>query len=108
MSTEPNITFLKTRRSKRRPVALRIRVFGTSLRGRDFAEDCVCLRTSRHGAQIRLKHLLITDDTVRILVPATNKEASFRVVGQLPDQPDAPYADWGVEALNTNENIWPK
>ena len=33
----------KQRRSSRRELALPIRVFGTTAKGRDFAEDCVCV-----------------------------------------------------------------
>lgn len=96
----------KPRRGPRRELALPIRVFGTSTSGRDFAEDCVCVKVSRYGAQIRLKHSVITDEPLRILNLKTNKEAAFRVVAQITNPPDKPYADWGVEALEPDEDFW--
>lgn len=102
MSPQPS----KQRRSPRRELALPIRVFGTSARGRDFVEDCVCVKVSRHGAQIRLTHSVIADENVRILNLKNNKEADFRVVGQVSNPPDKVYADWGVEALQPDEDFW--
>jgi len=96
----------KQRRSPRRELALPIRVFGTSARGRDFVEDCVCVKVSRHGAQIRLKHTVISDETLRILNLKNQKEADFRVVGLVTNPPGTPYADWGLEALTPDENFW--
>lgn len=96
----------KQRRSQRRELALPIRVFGTSARGRDFAEDCVCVKVSSHGAQIRLKHTVIAEEAVRILNLKNNKEADFRIVELVNNPPDKPYADWGVEALRPDEDFW--
>lgn len=96
----------KIRRSERRELAIPIRIFGVTLKGRDFTEDCVCVKISRHGAQIRLKHLLVVDDCIRILNLRTNREATFRVVAQVNNPSDAPYADWGVEAEDPNKKIW--
>lgn len=95
----------KARRSPRREAAIPIRVFGTTPRGRDFSEDCVCVKVSRQGAQIRLKHLLMLDETIYITNVKTNQEAAYRVASQVTNPPDAPYADWGVEALDPNEHI---
>ena len=105
MSEAKNPTSKKARRSPRREVAISIRVFGTTPKGRDFTEDCVCVKVSRHGGQIRLKHLLLVDETVYITNLKTNKEAAFRVAAQVTSPPDAPYADWGVEVLYPNENV---
>jgi len=96
----------KGRRSGRRELAIPIRVFGTSVRGRDFSEDCVSLRVSPHGALIRLRHSLIVDDTIRIMNLKTKKEAPFRVVGLAHNPPNEPYSDWGVEAVDPGQNIW--
>lgn len=96
----------KPRRSQRRELAIPIRVFGTSLRGREFSEDCVSVRVSRHGARIRLKHLLIADDVIRIVNLRKNKDGTFRVIGQCSNPPDASYCDWGVEAEDPNQEIW--
>ncbi|MFQ5696376.1 MAG: hypothetical protein ACE5HB_10340 [Terriglobia bacterium] len=96
----------KVRRSRRQPAAIPIRVFGTTLKGRDFSEDCVCTKVSRYGAQVRMQHLLVPDDIVRILHLKTKKEAEFRVVAQIDDPPDKPYADWGVESVDSEANIW--
>lgn len=87
-------------------MALPIRVYGTTLRGRDFTEDCVCVKISRHGAQIRLRHELIVDEPIRIVNLKNNKEATFRVVGQVSRPADAPYADWGVEGVDMEEEMW--
>ena len=106
MSPSPSPGSRKQRRSPRRELALPIRVFGTSARGRDFAEDCICVKVSRYGAQIRLKHTVIADENVRILNLKNQKEGDFRVVEQVTDPSDKPYADWGVEALEPDENFW--
>jgi hypothetical protein len=45
-------------------------------------------------------------DSLIILNPRNNREATFRVVDQVTDPPGAPYADWGIECLESNENIW--
>jgi len=96
----------KQRRSPRRELALPIRVFGTTAAGRDFSEDCVCVKVSRHGAQIRLTHSLIDEEQVRIINLRTKKEAEFRIVDLVSNPPDKPYADWGVEAVEPDENFW--
>jgi hypothetical protein len=93
------------RRSTRRPVAIPIRVFGTTLKGRQFSEDCVCVKVSKHGAQIRTQHLLVPDDTVHVTNRRNSKEASFRVVTQVESPPGVTYVDWGLEALGPND-IW--
>lgn len=94
------------RRSKRRDLATRIRVYGITINGRPFVEDCVSVKVSRHGAQVRLKHSLMSGETVIILNPGNKREATFRVVDQATDPPGIPYADWGIECLETNQNIW--
>ena len=96
----------RLRRSKRRDLATRIRVHGITIKGRPFIEDCVSVKVSRHGAQVRLKHCLMSGETVIILNPRNNREATFRVVDQATDSPGTPYADWGIECLETNQNIW--
>lgn len=96
----------KLRRSERRRAAMPIQVFGTTLKGRDFSEKCVCVKVSRHGAQIRLKHLLVADEIVYITNLKNNKEAAFRVVAQVTAPSDVPYSDWGVEAVDPRQKIW--
>lgn len=96
----------KQRRSPRREIALPIRVFGTNVKGRDFVEDCVCVKISRHGAQIRLKHSLLNEGVVRITNLKNNKEADFRVVSPAKEYRGKPYADWGLEALEPAEDFW--
>ncbi len=93
------------RRSTRRPVAIPVRVFGTTLKGRQFSEDCVCVKVSKHGAQIRTHHLLVPNDTVHVTNRRNQKEASFRVVNQVESAPGVDYVDWGIEALGPND-IW--
>lgn len=98
-------TSKKMRRSPRREIALPIRVFGTTLKGREFSENCVCVIVSRHGAQIRTKHLLVPDDVVHVTNLRNRKEATFRVIAQVSNLPGVPYCDWGIEALDKND-IW--
>lgn len=93
------------RRSPRKPVAIPIRVFGTTLGGRQFTEDCVCIKVSKHGAQIRTQHLLVPDDIIHVANRRNRKEASFRIVGQVSNPPGVAYADWGLEALGSND-LW--
>lgn len=105
--SEPGFAhYRKKRRSHRQEVALPIRIFGFTLRGRDFTEDCVCLKVSVHGAQIRLKHLLVPDDVIQITNLRNNQQAPYRVVCQVNNPPGVPYADWGVEALESSQRIW--
>ncbi len=95
----------KMRRSTRPEVAIPIRIFGTTLKGREFTENCVCVRISRHGAQIRTQHLLVPDDVVHVTNLRNNKETTFRVIAQITNPPGVPYCDWGIEALEAND-IW--
>ncbi len=97
----------KQRRSERLFLTLPIRVSGTDPKGRDFTEDCVSINVSKHGARIRLKNSLTVDDVVHIKNLKNDQEANFRVVGRVgqPD-PSQPYADWGVETLAPEKNIW--
>ena len=95
----------KMRRSPRREMALPIRVFGTTLKGREFSENCVCVKTSRYGAQIRTRYMLVPDDVVHVTNLRNNKEATFRVIAQIAKPPGVPYCDWGIEALEAND-IW--
>jgi len=95
----------RARRSPRREVALPIRVFGTTPKGRDFTETCVCVKASRHGGQIRLKHLMMMDEPIHITNLRTNKEASYRVVAQVTNPTDKDFADWGVEVIDPDKNV---
>ena len=106
MDTREEAAVPKVRRSVRRAVAVPIRVIGTGLEGCDFVEECVCLKVSQHGAQIRLKHPLVADDVIRIVNLWKNTEGTFRVVSRVRKLQGVPYADWGVEALDPAEVTW--
>jgi hypothetical protein len=105
MSDETKSSGKKSRRSPRREAALPIRVFGTTPKGRDFTETCVCVKVSQHGGQIRLKHLLLMEAPLVITNLRTNREGSYRVVAQVTNPADKDFADWGVEALDPEKNI---
>lgn len=103
----PAQQYVTRRRSERLFLTIPIRVSGTDPKGRDFSEDCVSVDVSRHGARIRLKNALLADDFIRIKNLKNDQETVFRVVGRVGQpNPDLPYADWGVEVVDSNIVIW--
>jgi hypothetical protein len=93
------------RRSDRILTPLRIRVIGNDANGVSFSEDTVTVSISQQGARISLTHSLLTDDVILILNKQNNIEEEFRVVGAF-QQVMGERREWGVEALNAENNIW--
>lgn len=107
MNDEKKSAPKELRRSERIDVTIPIRVFATDPRRHDFTEEGVAVNVSRHGARIRLERWLTVGDVVRIRNLKNNKDAAFRVVSRFGElQPDLPQADWGVEILNPEGEIW--
>jgi len=82
---------------------IRVTAFGGS--AGDFSEDTYTVEINRAGARIALKHRVAPDDTIRIVNLENLREADFRVVG--PSRLEAGgLADWGVECLEADRNLW--
>jgi PilZ domain len=93
------------RRSDRILTPIRIRVIGNDMNGVSFSEDTVTISVNQQGARISLTHPLLPDDTILILNKQTNVEEEFRVVGAF-QQVIGDRREWGVEAINPENNIW--
>jgi PilZ domain-containing protein len=93
------------RRSDRIMLTIPLRVVGKDPAGGAFDEEGRSIALNRHGARIRSGRALRTGQTVRLVNQVTRLQADFRVVGPL-----APLTgqggEWGVEYLNSKENIW--
>jgi hypothetical protein len=84
-------------------IPIRVIAFGAS--GTSFTEDTFTVEVNRAGARIALKHRLAAGDTLRIINLGNLAEADFRVVG--PTRLDrAEIAEWGVESVESERNIW--
>ncbi len=93
------------RRSDRILAPIRIRVIGNDANGVSFSEDTVTVSVNQQGARISLTHSLLIDDVILILNKQNNLEEEFRVVGAF-QQVMGERREWGVEALNPENNIW--
>jgi hypothetical protein len=103
--TSVNETRAERRRSDRILAPIRIRVIGNDTNGVSFSEDAVTVSVNKQGARISLTHSLLPDDVILILNKQNNLEEEFRVVGAF-QQVMGERREWGVEALNPENNIW--
>jgi hypothetical protein len=78
---------------------------GSDATGIAFSEDTVTVSFNQQGARISLTHSLLSDDVILILNKTNNREEEFRVVGAF-QQVIGDRREWGVEALNPENNIW--
>jgi hypothetical protein len=92
------------RRSDRIYLRLPIQVSGTDCNNFSFADHTETLVISAHGALVLLKRALVPEQEVNVRFPATRKEASARVVGQIGETPEG--VCYGVEFLDANANLW--
>lgn len=93
------------RRTERIQLRIPIRVVAFSDVTGEFSEDTHTLVVNRTGARIALNQKVIADDVVRIINLENYREADFRIVGPL-NVPDAQVAEWGVECVEMDRNIW--
>ena len=93
------------RRTERIQLRIPIRVVAFSEATGEFSEDTHTLVVNRAGARIALNRNVMADDVVRIINLENYREADFRVVGPLR-LADAPVAEWGVECVETDRNVW--
>lgn len=93
-----------TRRSDRIYLRLPIQVSGTDCNNFAFADRTETLVISAHGALILLKRALVPEQELNVRFPATRREASARVVGQIGETPEG--VCYGVEFLDANANLW--
>lgn len=111
MPTDPDLQAstpearVERRRSDRILAPIRIRVIGNDANGVSFSEDAVTVSVNKQGARISLTHSLLPDDVILILNKQNNIEEEFRVVGAF-QQVMGERREWGVEALNPENNIW--
>jgi len=97
---EPN-----RRRSERLLLTIPIRVEGLNPKGQKFTEETRTLAINRHGARIRLNHLVAAGAVIRIVNISSGRQAEFRVAG--PTQPISDQGgEWGVECQDPKGNIW--
>ena len=82
---------------------IRVSAFGGS--GGDFSEETYTVEINRGGARIALHHPVAPNDTIRIVNLENMREADFRVIG--PSRlVAAGLADWGVECLDADRDLW--
>jgi hypothetical protein len=82
---------------------IRVTAFGGS--AGDFSEETYTVEINRAGARIALQHPVAPNDTIRIVNLENLREADFRVIG--PSRlVAAGLADWGVECLEADRNLW--
>lgn len=96
---------VEKRRSDRLLLTVPLRIHGTDPRGVAFKEDARTVTLNRHGARIQVSHPLRSGQTVRLLNLVSHHEADFRVVGPTAP-PSEKGSEWGVECLDSKENIW--
>jgi len=93
------------RRTDRVLAPVRIRVIGNDASGVSFAEETISISFNQQGARISLTHSLLPDDVILIKNLETDIEEEFRVVGGF-QQVFGSRREWGVEAMNTQTQIW--
>jgi len=93
------------RRSDRLMLTIPLRAQGTDARGETFNTLARTVNLSRYGAQVQIPRPLRRGQTVRLVNPAAQGEADFRVVGLLAFSAEQGGA-YGVECLESNGNIW--
>lgn len=99
------MTEIGRRRTDRVLAPMRIRVIGNDAGGVSFAEETISISFNQQGARISLTHSLLPDDIVLIKNLENDIEEEFRVVGGF-QQVFGSRREWGVEALNTQSEIW--
>jgi hypothetical protein len=93
------------RHTNRVYATLPIRVIGTDHMGISFVEDTTTVCINQNGARISLAHSLLLDDVVLIRNLKNLNEAEFHVVG-IVQRAFGSRAEWGVELVHPNSNIW--
>ena len=97
--------FKENRRSGRIEMCLPIRVRGADATGDQFEELTRTLEVSRNGVKFESKISLRPNQEIYIVNARHGREASFRVVGQVPG-PVPSVAWWGAECLDGSPDLW--
>jgi len=92
------------RRSSRVPRELPILLFGSDTEGRTFSEETKTVVLSRHGAGIVSEYKLSPEQELYLRRMDTNKEAEFRVVGQIGAHGGS--YTYGVSFVDENSDFW--
>lgn len=96
---------LETRRSERVLLTIAIQIRGQDSKGKDFVENASTVVVGRNGALICSKQDLVPESIIKIVNPRNIRSAEFRVVMRR-GIPEGGQAHWGVECLDTAQNIW--
>jgi hypothetical protein len=99
------MTSADTRRTERILLAIPVRVLGLQSQSGEFMEDTRTVMVNNRGARIPLQHAVAIGDTLRIINLHNYGKADFRVVGPAGTS-DLGTAQWGVECLDPERNIW--
>ena len=100
----PNLG-LEGRHTNRVYTTLPIRVTGVDHAGIAFVEDTTTVCINQKGARISLARSLLHDDIVLIRNMKTGAEAEFQVVG-IVQKAFGSRAEWGLEIVRSETNIW--
>jgi hypothetical protein len=100
----PNVG-LEERVTNRVYATLPIRVIGADHTGTSFVEDTTTVCINQKGARISLARSLLHDDVVMIKNMKNGAEAEFHVVG-IVQRAFGSRAEWGVELVHPEINIW--
>jgi hypothetical protein len=92
------------RRSSRVPREIPILLFGSDTEGRTFSEETKTVILSRYGAGIVSEYKLSAEQEVVLRRLDINKEAEFRVVGQIGSHGGV--YTYGVAFTSENPNFW--
>jgi hypothetical protein len=92
------------RRSSRIPREIPILLLGSDTEGRTFSEETKTVILSRHGAGIVSEYKLSAEQEVFLRRLDTNKEAEFRVVGQIGSHGGS--YTYGVAFISENPDFW--
>lgn len=93
------------RRSDRLMLTIPLTIKGQDSKGVRFVADARTVILNRHGASVRTKQPLQGGLIVRIANLVGRLEADFRVVGAI-SPPTEQGGEWGVECVDSKENIW--
>ncbi len=93
------------RRSERLMLTVPLRIQWTDSAGATHKEDARTITLNRHGARIQTSRPLSSGQVVRLVNLVSRREADFRVVGPTSPRTEKG-SEYGVECLNSKENIW--
>lgn len=93
------------RRTGRIMLTVPLEVVGKDTQGVPFRQEARTVALNRHGARIQISRPLYIGQFLRITNLIGKREAEFRVVGPVAP-PTERGGEWGVECVDTTQNIW--